>query len=38
VRWLTEHGVEAESVASRWEGEGENELQDLAVAGEEIVA
>jgi putative mRNA 3-end processing factor len=38
VRWLLEHGVKAESVASRWEGEGEDELQDLAVAGEEIVA
>jgi putative mRNA 3-end processing factor len=38
VRWLTEHGVQAESVASRWEGEGENEMQDLTVAGEEIVA
>jgi putative mRNA 3-end processing factor len=38
VRWLAEHAVDAESVASRWEGEGENELQDLAVAGEEIVA
>jgi putative mRNA 3-end processing factor len=38
VRWLVEHGVRAEAVASRWEGEGEAELQDLAVAGEEIVA
>jgi putative mRNA 3-end processing factor len=38
VKWLVEHGVEAEAVASRWEGEGETELQDLAVAGEEIVA
>jgi hypothetical protein len=25
-------------VASRWEGEGDAELQDLGVAGEEIVA
>jgi hypothetical protein len=33
-----EHGVEAEAIASRWQGEGETELQDLAVAGEEIVA
>ena len=31
-------GVQAEAVTSRWEGEGETELQDLAVAGEEIVA
>jgi putative mRNA 3-end processing factor len=38
VRWLLEHGVNAEAVASRWEGEGESELQDLGVAGEEIVA
>ena len=38
VRWLIEHGVRAEAVASRWEGEGESELQDLSVAGEEIVA
>jgi len=38
VRWLIEHGVGAEAVASRWEGEGESELQDLSVAGEEIVA
>jgi putative mRNA 3-end processing factor len=38
VRWLVEHGIHAEAVASRWEGEGESELQDLGVAGEEIVA
>ena len=38
VRWLIEHGISAESMASRWEGEGESELQDLGVAGEEIVA
>jgi putative mRNA 3-end processing factor len=38
VRWLVEHGVNAEAVASRWEGEGESEMQDLGVAGEEIVA
>jgi putative mRNA 3-end processing factor len=38
VRWLLEHGRNAESIASHWEGEGETELQDLAVAGEEIVA
>ena len=38
VRWLLEHGVNAEAVASGWEGEGESELQDLGVAGEEIVA
>jgi putative mRNA 3-end processing factor len=38
VRWLLEHGRNAESIASQWEGEGETELQDLAVAGEEIVA
>ena len=38
VKWLIEHGIEAESVLSGWEGEGETELQDLAVAGEEIVA
>jgi putative mRNA 3-end processing factor len=37
-RWLSERGLQAESVASRWEGEGEAELQDLGVAGEEIVA
>jgi putative mRNA 3-end processing factor len=38
VRWLLEHGVDAQAVSSRWEGEGETELQELAVAGEEIVA
>jgi putative mRNA 3-end processing factor len=38
VRWLTEHGIRAEAVASQWEGEGESELQDLRVAGEDIVA
>ena len=38
VRWLLEHGVDAQAVASRWEGEGESELQEMAVAGEEIVA
>jgi len=38
VRWLLERGVQAEAVTSRWEGEGETELQELAVAGEEIVA
>jgi putative mRNA 3-end processing factor len=38
VRWLIEHGIEAEAVASHWEGEGESELQDVGMAGEEIVA
>jgi len=38
VRWLLERGVQAQAVTSRWEGEGETELQELAVAGEEIVA
>lgn len=32
VRWLREHGLEAEAVASRWEGEPE---EDPAAAGEE---
>jgi putative mRNA 3-end processing factor len=35
VRWLTEHGLEAQSVASRWEGEDAAEAtadQDDAVA------
>lgn len=38
VRWLTEHGVHAQAVASRWEGEGESELAEPVIADEEIVA
>ena len=32
VRWLGEHGVEAEAIASRWEGEGEGEGESAADA------
>jgi putative mRNA 3-end processing factor len=35
VRWLLEHGIDALSVASHWEGEEEVESP---AAGEEIVA
>lgn len=35
VRWLTERGIEARAIASRWEGEPEGDAQ---IAGEEIVA
>jgi len=38
VRWLSERGVNATAVASRWEGEGESELTEPVIAGEEIVA
>jgi putative mRNA 3-end processing factor len=31
VRWLTEHGVDARSIASRWEGEDEAERGDATV-------
>ena len=29
VRTLRERGLEADSLASRWEGEGENETEDV---------
>jgi putative mRNA 3-end processing factor len=35
VRWLTERGVDARAVSSRWEGELEG---DVAIVGEAIVA
>ncbi|HEV7706065.1 MAG TPA: ligase-associated DNA damage response exonuclease [Gemmatimonadaceae bacterium] len=35
VRWLVEHGIDAQSIASHWEGEEEVESP---AAGEEIVA
>ena len=38
VRWLNERGMHAEAVASRGEGEGESELAEPVIAGEEIVA
>ena len=38
VRWLAERGLDAQAVASRWEGEGESELAEPVVADEEIVA
>src|SRR5256885_12831574 len=39
VRWLQAKGIDAEAIASRWEGEGELELSaESLVAGEEVVA
>ena len=38
VRWLGERGVSATAIASHWEGEGESELTEPVIAGEEIVA
>jgi len=39
VRWLQGRGIDAQAIASRWEGEGESELSaESLVAGEEIVA
>ncbi|MEO8575870.1 MAG: ligase-associated DNA damage response exonuclease [Gemmatimonadales bacterium] len=37
VRFLRERGLEAESLASRWEGEGESELEADAVPDDESV-
>ena len=36
VRWLREHGLQAQAVASRWEGESDE--GDVVVAEEETVA
>jgi putative mRNA 3-end processing factor len=34
VRWLTEHGLDARSVASRWEGE---EAAEAAASQDDVV-
>jgi putative mRNA 3-end processing factor len=35
VRVLQEKGIEAEALASRWEGEGDNEVDDVIVPDDE---
>jgi len=35
VRWLREHGVEAQAVASRWEGESDDQAVDAEEPAEE---
>jgi hypothetical protein len=35
VRWLRERGLDAQSIASHWEGDEET---DALIAGEEVVA
>ena len=36
VRYLRERGIAAESIASRWEGEGENETEEVLPDDESV--